>query len=248
LQATGKPVPAHRHLEGGLRLGVLACAGRSSSAATPNRAQHTGQTDAAAIFDEHRAKLLQERQADGVGTHHIFDGAPQERQQPVGGAFGKMAVQPLFLDAHSQAAGKAREGTGTGLGLLPPAQHQDQGHLHKRQLALTQSRCVGQFDAIVFKELFHHATHSCYTRHQLTPSRSCRRFLTTAIFSQESFVVTWLLTSTILHLTPMGRNELRPYTLPLHPWMSNLVTMLDHTLAHKTFTSCENNNTYPDIR
>src|SRR5205823_10334080 len=95
---------------------------------------------------------------------------------------------------------------------------QDQGQLDKRQLALTQSRCVGQFDAIVFKELFHHATHSCYTRHQLTPSRSCRRFLPTAIFSQESFVVTWLLTSTILNLTPMGRPLRFPQSARIHAY------------------------------
>src|SRR5438270_6578159 len=133
-------------------------------------------------------------------------------------------VLPLFLDAHSQAAGKAREGTGTGLGLLPAAQHQDQGQLDKRQLALTQSRCVGQFDAIVFKELFHHATHSCYTRHQLTPSRSCRRFLPTAIFSQESFVVTWLLTSTILTLTPMGKPWLDP--LEVIDWEARFLELL----------------------
>ena len=195
-----------------MRLGVFARFGRSSSTAAPDRAQHAGQTDATAIFDEHRPKLLQEGQTDDVGTHHILDSTPQERQQPAGGAFAKMAVQPLLLDADPQTPSKARERAGTGLRLLPPAQHQDEGHLHKCQLALAQASGSGQFDAIVLKELFHHATHAWYTRHWLTPLRRESKQIFLSIFSQESFVVTWVLNSTILNLTSMPLKSAAPTT------------------------------------
>ena len=94
----------------------------------------------------------------------------------------------------------------------------DVSQLDKRQLALAQPRGVGQFDALVFKELFQHATHSCYTGHQFPPVRKNKRQIFIPIFSQESLGVTSSINSTILHLTLMGRNSLRPYIIsrPTH--------------------------------
>src|SRR5205085_5573595 len=160
--------------------------------------------DRTAIFQQDGAELPQQRHRDRLGTHHPFHRTLQECQQPGGGALSKMTIDRLFVHAHSQAARKAGQRTGTSLRLLPPAQNQQPGQLRKAHRALAQSCLFGQFDGIVFKQGGQGSTHAWYTRHCSAPVRRKRDDCFTSIFSQMLFFVCWLTNSTILNLTLMG--------------------------------------------
>ena len=106
LQAASQQLQAYRHFEARLafRLGL---AGRLMTAtATPNPLQGRRQADATAIFDQDRAKLLQERQTDRLRTHLHLHGPVQQRQQPGGSALGKVTIQVLFTHHSRKGIGK----------------------------------------------------------------------------------------------------------------------------------------------